>query len=159
MHYRMESEELKKTPSVILESNENSTCFQHKVHQPWQVNCATAALQVQSSAARGLRCPRSCCFSFQLQYTNSPLFIFAASSPFQSGRTLGNNKFHRALAFKKTRNMMQCSVRTLPPDHSEGETKGHTAPVFSEKETPKHFLEEFTTFLWLRDWFTPKNVL
>lgn len=29
----------------------------------------------------------------------------------------------------------------------EGETKGHFAPVFSEKETPKHFLEAFTTFL------------
>lgn len=26
----------KKKPSVILESNENTTCFQHKVHQPWQ---------------------------------------------------------------------------------------------------------------------------
>lgn len=55
--------------------------------------------------------------------------------------------------------MMQCSVRMLPLDHSEGEIKGHAAPVFSEKESPKHFLEEFTIFLWLRVWFTPKNIL
>lgn len=103
----------------------------------------------------------SCCFSFQFQYTDAPLFIFAASSPFQSGRTLGNNNLPQGFSIQenKARNMMQCSVRMLPLGHSEGETKGHTAPVFPEKEPSKHFLEEFTTFLWLTDWFTPKNVL
>lgn len=52
----------------------------------------------------GSRTSMRCCFTFQFQYTSS-VFIFAAS--FQLRITLGNNEFHKALAFlkksKKTR--------------------------------------------------------
>lgn len=125
------------------------------------MNCATAALQVQSSAARGSGAPWAAVSAFSFSTQTLLCSFLQHPHPSQSGRTLGNNKLHRALSIQenKARNMMQYSVRMLPLDCNEGETKGHTTPVFSEKETPKHFLEEFTAFLWLRDSLIPKNIL
>lgn len=97
----------KKTPQLFWSLMRTPPVFSTKCTSPGRDGLAGELCHCSSAGSaisyRRLRCPRSCCFSFQFQCTDCPLFVFTASSPFQSGRTLGNNKPHRVLAFRKTR--------------------------------------------------------
>lgn len=83
--------------------------------------------------------PMSCCFSFQFQHTfSSVLLTLPVRGKIRKQLIPQGLSIAQEEQRNKGSSMTQCSVRTVPPDHSEGETKSHFAPVLSVKRNTKN---------------------
>lgn len=87
----------------------------------------------------GSRTSTSCCFTFQFQYTYSPCVHSCSLLTLPVKDNIRKQWIPQGFSIlqekqeNKTGSMTECSVRTLPPDHSEGWKQKVTLHLFSLK--------------------------